>query len=810
MIVPPAYHFALHRKTGAEGLRKPTQVYQFMAMNQSSIIEFPQSLTRAESRERAPASPLPPHSVHCAQALLFSDVVGYSRLMAKDEVMAVWLLTEYRRIVTAGIRNGRGKVVEYIGDAVLARFAQAKDAVQAALAIQVEISRFNQQLRAKGPAQSEAFFSERPRSSLKADLQVRIGVHQGIVGLRGNTVFGDDVSIVAELEALAVPGSVCMSAAVFDAVQDDLAGSCKSLGVRRAGGMNRRIPAFLVRPGKIRWTDHLHYFVQSVSQCLLGSGYRAATLALTFLAVLLGSGYWSTRPSTANYVEVSDFRNLMDATGASNYFSAGVTEAIRAQLSSLPQLYTVKSEQGVFAPVKLDGTIQQTGDHLRISYTLVRRKDGVQIGGGKLDGATRDIFLLQDRVTAAIAQLLAEEFGLPAVRPAPLTLTANVTAYDFYLQGRGSLQEPLAHAPLDLALNAFSTALVLDNDFVLANVGMCQAYSGKFQLTGASDWLGLAHPYCTSAHRQSAEDPVTLEALGTIYRDTGDYDKAFELLHESIETDPSRASPYIALARLYSLNNQDEAAEATFKIAARKDPANWMAHQEYGAFLSNSGRHREAINQFAKVLEITPDNVAAHNGTGAAHLYLGEFSDAAQAFTRSVDLVPRASTWSNSGVMHFFAGDYRRASQMFAQAVAMEPDNYRWLTNHADALRQLRGRSEEARALYTRAITSATLALQTNPKDVVALRHLAICHFFLEEYETANVYLDRALAIDPDNINSQYQALRIMALTGNIKEAIAHSHQLVHMGYSKELIASDPDLASLNQRRDVNLADIRP
>ncbi len=782
-----------------------------MAMNQSSIIiEFPENPSRPFSGERPPAAPPQPRTVHCVQTLMFSDVVGYSRLMARDEVTALWLLTEYRHIVTSGIHRRRGKVVEYIGDAVLARFAQAEDAVQAALAIQVEIDRFNQQLRGKGQTPRGPDLPERPRSSRKAELKVRIGVHQGVVGIRGNTVFGDDVSIVAELEALALPGSVCMSAAVFDTVQDSLGGSSKSLGARRAGGKDRRIPAFLVRPSRIRWPDHLHYVVQGISQLFLNSGYRSAALALTLLAVLAGLGYWSSRPSTANYVEVADFRNLMDGTGVSNYFSVGVTEAIRAQLSGVPQLYTVKSEQGVFAPVKLEGTIQQTGDHLRISYTLVRRKDGVQIGGGKLDGATRDIFLLQDRVTADIAQLLAEEFDLPAVRPAPLTLTANVSAYDFYLQGRGALQQPLAHEPLDIALNNFSTALVFDNDFALANVGICQTYAGKFQLTGSSEWLGLAHPYCATAQRQSASNPVTLEALGTIYRDTGDYDNAFALLHESIDADSTRASAYIALARLYSLNNQDEAAEATFKIAARKDPFNWMAHQEYGAFLSNSGRHREAVNEFAKVLELTPDNVAAHNGTGAAHLYLGEFAEAAAAFARSVDLVPRASTYSNSGVMHFFAGDYRRASQMFAKAVAMEPDNYRWLTNHADALRQLRGRGDEARNLYARAIASASVALEANPKDVVALRHLAICHFFLEEYEAANLYLDRALTIDPDNINSRYQALRIMALTGNIREAIAHSHQLIHMGYSKELIESDPDLANLYTQRDINVADIQP
>ena len=127
-------------------------------------------------------------SRHCEQTLMFTDIVGYSRLMGRNEAMAIELLGEYRKILLAHIEAQDGRLVECIGDAIFARFDTAAKATAAAIAIQQHLQTFNE-LRDK----------KLPR------LQTRIGLHKGEVTLRDQAIFGDTVNIAARLEPLVSP-----------------------------------------------------------------------------------------------------------------------------------------------------------------------------------------------------------------------------------------------------------------------------------------------------------------------------------------------------------------------------------------------------------------------------------------------------------------------------------------------------------------------------------------------------------------------------------------------------------------------------
>ena len=145
-------------------------------------------------------------------AILSADVVGYSRLMAEDEIATVQTLTAYREEVTVLIRQHRGRVVDSPGDNLLAEFPSALDATSCAVDIQRVVDARN--------------------FALPADhrMEFRIGVHLGDVLVDGERIYGDGVNIAARLEGLASAGGICISSSVHGQLQRKLDVTYEDLG----------------------------------------------------------------------------------------------------------------------------------------------------------------------------------------------------------------------------------------------------------------------------------------------------------------------------------------------------------------------------------------------------------------------------------------------------------------------------------------------------------------------------------------------------------------------------------------------------
>ena len=138
-------------------------------------------------------------------AILAADVAGYSRLMGVDEEGTLDRLKAHRReIVDPKIREHRGRIVKTTGDGMLVEFSSVVDAVHCAVEIQ----------RAMVDRNAETTDDKR--------ITFRIGVNLGDVIADGGDIYGDGVNIAARLEALAEPGSVCISRTVRDHVLDKL------------------------------------------------------------------------------------------------------------------------------------------------------------------------------------------------------------------------------------------------------------------------------------------------------------------------------------------------------------------------------------------------------------------------------------------------------------------------------------------------------------------------------------------------------------------------------------------------------------
>ena len=184
-------------------------------------------------RYPAPCATGPPSSGPPARperrlaAILAADVVGYSRLMERDEAGTLERLKAHRKeLVEPLVAEHRGRIVKLMGDGALCEFACVVDAVACAVAIQ------------RGMAEREADVPEAER------IRFRIGVNLGDVIVEGEDIYGDGVNVAARLEQLAEPGGIVVSGTVFDHLRGELGCTFASLGEQHLKNIERPVRAY--------------------------------------------------------------------------------------------------------------------------------------------------------------------------------------------------------------------------------------------------------------------------------------------------------------------------------------------------------------------------------------------------------------------------------------------------------------------------------------------------------------------------------------------------------------------------------------
>jgi len=161
-------------------------------------------------------------------AILYADVAGYSRLTGEDEEGTHRQLSEFLDLISDAIEQHHGRVVHYAGDAVLADFNTATDALSCANFIQCKLKSRNKDLQ-----------EERK-------VQFRIGVNLGEIIVDRDDIYGDGVNVAARLENLAEPGGICISESVRSAVGKKLALVYEFMGEQTVKNIENPVRAYRV------------------------------------------------------------------------------------------------------------------------------------------------------------------------------------------------------------------------------------------------------------------------------------------------------------------------------------------------------------------------------------------------------------------------------------------------------------------------------------------------------------------------------------------------------------------------------------
>jgi len=457
-------------------------------------------------------------------------------------------------------------------------------------------------------------------------LELRIGVNLGDVIIDGDDIFGDGVNVAARLEALAQPGTVCISQTVYDQVRNKLDLAYRPLGNHRvkniaepvrayAVGVPAGIPrprrgrrpliiaiagiAALIVAGLVAWAVHLGAGIELFG---LGPAKAVDVASLTAPTRLAG------RPSVA----VLPFKNLSGDAGQ-EFFSDGITEDVITALGRFSNLLVIaKSASFPFkgssaSPAQIgrvldarylvEGSIRRAGDRLRVNAELTEAATGVHVWSETYDAEVKDVFAVQDdiarRVVGAAAVKLTR-FERERILAKP---TNSLAAYEYVLQGREFLSHPTRDQN-DEAQKMFQRAIDLDPNYAAAYTALGEAYY-ETVVSGWTEFREDAIERAESlAQKALALDPVATRAyrlLSTINMYKRRYDLALGQIDRALEINPSDAENYWQRGNILVWAGKAEEALPWLEGVLRFDRVHTLTSQDLCIVYYFLRRYSEAV-----------------------------------------------------------------------------------------------------------------------------------------------------------------------------------------------------------------------
>ena len=601
-------------------------------------------------------------------AILSADVAGYSRLMGDDEVATVSTLKTNRNLITDKVQAFNGRVVDSPGDNLLAEFRSIVDAVSCAVAIQ------------------EGLRAENDNLPENRKMNFRIGVNLGDVIQDGDRIYGDGVNIAARIEGLSDPGGVAISGTAFDNVRNKL-----DCGYQFSGEHVVKNIANPVRVYKILTDPECAGKVIGEKRFLGRMSRRVAMSAILISAIIIGAlvSYYiylhqSGRIEPASVkkmafplpdkpsIAVLPFDN-MSGDSDQTYIADGISENIIAALSKIPELFVI-SRNSTFnykgKPVKvqqiaedlgvryvLEGSIQKSGERLRVTAQLIDALKGHHVWSEKYDRKLEDLFGVQDDITLNIA--VAMQVELTEGEQAQVRhQTENLQAWSLAVKAQG-LFETYRKDDNAKARELFERSVELDPNYAYAWTYLGWTYwidaVYYHMYYDRKEWLENAETMAQKALSINDKSSDAYALLSGVYLSQGKYDEAVAAGNKSISLDPNGSENHAIVAITMQNVGDGEAVVALINHAMRLNPnfPPWYWYR-LGIGYRLLGRYEESAAALQKRVDIAKK---ANNPIFGIYLSLattysmmGRVEEAKAAVAKALEVNPKITieTWCKS------------------------------------------------------------------------------------------------------------------------------------------------------------------
>jgi serine/threonine protein kinase/Tfp pilus assembly protein PilF len=448
------------------------------------------------------------------------------------------------------------------------------------------------------------------------------------------------------------------------------------------------------------------------------------------------------------------------------------------------------------ANLGLSVLLDQSGDLIRVSYSLLDAQSGRTLGSDSITVPAVDIFSVEDDVAQGAVNALQLKLRPEEQITLKVHGTSNPAAYNYYLQARGYLLDYTNLENVENAVIMAREATKLDGNSGLARATLGEAYWRKFSLTKQKQWADRAKIECDEAVKLGNAGAAGHTCLGLIYAGGGEYREAAVEFQRASQLEPGNESAAIGMASALEHQGAIGEAEKVYQNLVDSRPQSYFAHNALGAFCYRQGEYSKAIQMFQKVTELAPEGYAGYVNLGGTYNDVGRYLEAIEPLKKSIAIRPSYGGYANLGTSYFGVHKFADAAAAYEKATELEPQQYVTWGNLGAAL-YYGGSTKESVPAFRKAIDLASADLKVNPDDSEVLSDIAQYYSMLGDRVQALDYLRQALQYGHGEKELLFSAAEVYNQIGETGSALEWLTKAVQAGYSTRRIRDLPSFQNL-------------
>ena len=641
--------------------------------------------------------------------IVFTDIVGFTKLTAKDQQMASDLLDIQRAEFQPLVESYQGKWIKEVGDGLILTFDTINKAVHCCIKIQ-------------------------EKAKTIENLSLRIGIHLGEILEKENDIIGDDVNITARIEPFSAPGGIAISNKVNDGIVRESEFTTKYLGKPKLKGVAQKVEVYCITSHGLPETKLSDVSAKLEKSPLFIYSAIAATVIIPLFVYLFMFQKESVdsiavlymdvgNNSELNYLETITEDLIFDLTSSSqgllNVSESGTVKKYKNSELSLEDLANDIGVDYIFqSSVKPDAN----GYHLR--YRLFDSNKGKDRFINKWFIESKNL----QSIVSVLVENIVQELDIET-SDAFTRIEYDSEAYDLYLKSKSVYSLSDNYDDNLKAVELMKQAISKDQNLVMA-----QIYLGQMQYElGYFAEASIIYEKALSRSKSLQDNAGVAESLrkqGQLLRKNKDYEAALAKFGEALSISTvmndksSMAKTFNSIAILnYKTDDKDNALK------------NWLHAlaivEEFGdkpkisKYLNNIGiwywqdyDYSKSIEYYQKSLLIKRElgdvrNIAKTlNNLGEVYFAMGDYPNSTTQFDESIEIKEKLqdnkglnASLYNRGETYFYSFEYNRAIDDFRRTIRMIED-------------------EES--------------------DHERYRYIGMSHFYLSNFDSCNFYLKKS------------------------------------------------------------------
>ena len=515
-------------------------------------------------------------------------MVGYSRMVQRDENLAINLLEEHNRILTKTVDSHDGKIIKFIGDSIFAQFNSPDQACKAGLKIQNNLKERNKLCR-----QEE-------------QINIRLGIHMGNAVEKDDDLFGHDINIASRIEGICQSGSVFISSSVFENLSSPLDFYTRKIEYIKL--KNISVPLSLYKLYENHDQKNSETTIQ-LMESLIENGatcidrknmlvYDKQSIGIMIFESL-GDDYYG-------YGLTNDLINDFDKVN--KIYVADIHDVLRHKSSKLSMVDIARK---LHVDNILNGVCRIENRQIILSIRMLNIITGKILWKEELSESLININILKANIIKKVLEILNVQVPVFILDKLLVGMTNQPAAYELYQKGLYKIEVVKNKDEYPAARKLFQQALEKDQNFVesLAQFAITSNKMGFFE--EAEEMIDKALDKADEKNNDIGKAKA-LDSMGIIYKAGNKYKKAtacFEkalIIQVNYEDQLSEAKTLTNLSECY-INLQDpdkgiEVLKRSVNLKEKLDKDNLLAtsYAQLGSAYRNKLQYNSAIINFKK------------------------------------------------------------------------------------------------------------------------------------------------------------------------------------------------------------------